>query len=54
MKFAKTSFIQTSLNHDIVTRLPNHMCAVSCAMTLARLSACCSVAVSSRSNEFAL
>ena len=38
MKLANTSFIQTSLNHRIVTRSPNHMCAVSCAMTLARPS----------------
>src|SRR5438034_3439481 len=38
MKFANTSFIHTSLNHRMVTRSPNHMCAVSCEMTLARLS----------------
>ena len=38
MKLANTSFIHTSLNHRIVTRSPNHMCAVSCAMTLARSS----------------
>ena len=38
MKFANTSFIHTSVNHRIVTRSPNHMCAVSCAMTLARSS----------------
>ena len=36
MKLAKTSFIHTSLNQRIVTRSPNHMCAVSCAITLAR------------------
>ncbi len=38
MKFANTSFIHTSSNQRIVTRSPNHMCAVSCAMTLARAS----------------
>ena len=38
MKLANTSFIHTSLNHCIVTRSPNHMCAVSCAMVLARSS----------------
>ena len=38
----------------IVTRSPNHMCAVSCAMTLARPSDWFCVAVSSSSRPFAL
>ena len=38
MKLANTSFIHTSLNQRIVTRSPNHMCAVSWAITLARSS----------------
>jgi hypothetical protein len=47
MKLANTSFIQTSSNHRIVTRSPNHMCDVSCAIVLARLSSWFCVALSS-------
>ena len=54
MKFAKTSFIHTSLNQRIVTRSPNHMCAVSCAMTLARSSRWFCVADSSSISPDAL
>jgi hypothetical protein len=36
MKFAKTSFIHTSVNQRMVTRSPNHMWAVSWAIVLAR------------------
>ena len=54
MKFAKTSFIHTSLNHRIVTRSPNHMCVVSWAMTLARSSFWFSVADSSSMTPAAL
>ena len=53
-KFAYTSFVHTSSNHRIVTRSPNHMCAVSCAMRLARPSVCACVAVSSSSIPGAL
>ena len=54
MKLANTSFIQTSVNHRIVTRSPNHMCAVSCEMTLARSSCWFCVADSSSINPDAL
>ena len=54
MKFANTSFIHTSLNHLIVTRSPNHMCAVSCAIRLARPSSWFCVADSSSSSSPAL
>ena len=47
MKFANTSFIHTSSNQRIVTRSPNHMWDVSCAMTLARSSSWFCVADSS-------
>ena len=49
MKLANTSFIHTSLNHRIVTRSPNHMCEVSCAIRPARPSIWFSVADSSSS-----
>ena len=45
MKFANTSFSHTSSNHFIVTRSPNHMCAVSCAIRFARRSCSFCVAV---------
>ena len=48
MKFANTSFIQTSSNHFMVTRSPNHMCAVSWAIRFARDSCWSWVAVLSR------
>ena len=35
-KFANTSLVHTSSNQSIVTRLPNHMCAVSWATRAAR------------------
>ena len=54
MKLANTSFIHTSLNQRIVTRSPNHMCAVSCEMTEARPSNWFCVADSSSSRPVAL
>ena len=54
MKLANTSFIHTSLNHRIVTRSPNHMCAVSCEITLARPSFWFCVADGSSSSPDAL
>ena len=54
MKLANTSFIQTSSNHFIVTRSPNHMCAVSCEITAARPRSWFLVAASSSSRPLAL
>ena len=54
MKLANTSFIHTSLNQRIVTRSPNHMCAVSCAITEARPSSWFCVADSSSISPDAL
>ena len=36
MYVAKLSFSQRSFHHFIVTRFPNHMCAISCRITSAR------------------
>ncbi len=38
MKSAKDSFSHRSSHHRMVTRSPNHMCAISCRTTLARRS----------------
>ncbi len=38
MKSAKDSLSHRSSHHSMVTRSPNHMCAISCRMTLARRS----------------
>lgn len=38
MKSANDSFSHRSSHHCMVTRSPNHMWAISCRMTLARLS----------------
>ena len=54
MKLANTSFIQTSSNQRIVTRSPNHMCAVSWAIRLARPSFWFCVADGSSSSAEAL
>ena len=54
MKLANTSFIHTSLNQRIVTRSPNHMCAVSCEITEARPRYWFCVADSSSSSPVAL
>ncbi len=53
MKLAKTSFIQTSSNQRMVTRSPNHIWAVSWAMTLARPSSWFRLAVGSRNSDSA-
>ena len=39
MYVAKLSFSQRSFHHRIVTRSPNHMCAISCRIISARLLA---------------
>ena len=36
MKSANDSLSQVSCHHFIVTRSPNHMCAISCAITVDR------------------
>lgn len=38
MKSAKDSFSHRSSHQTMVTRSPNHMCAISCRMTFARAS----------------
>ncbi len=38
MKSANDSFSHRSSHHSMVTRSPNHMCAISCRTTLARPS----------------
>ncbi len=38
MKSAKDSLSHRSSHHSMVTRSPNHMCAISCRMTFARRS----------------
>ena len=38
MNVAKASFNQMPFHHCIVTRSPNHMCAISCSMTVAARS----------------
>ena len=38
MYSAKDSLSQRSSHHSIVTRSPNHMCAISCEIALARSS----------------
>src|SRR5215469_8579334 len=40
---ANDSFSHRSSHHFIVTRSPNHMCAISCRMTIARVSYLASV-----------
>ena len=44
MYSAKDSLSHRSSHHRIVTRSPNHMCAISCAMVRARISSASSVA----------
>ena len=43
IQFAKPSFSQMSSHHCIVTRSPNHWCAISCARTWAMNFRVCSV-----------
>ena len=40
---ANDSFSHRSSHHFMVTRSPNHMCAISCKMTIARVSYLASV-----------
>ncbi len=51
MKSAKDSFSQRSSHHFMVTRSPNHMCAISCRMTLARPSYAASVTLERKTNS---
>ena len=47
---ANDSFSHRSSHHFMVTRSPNHMCAISCRMTMARTSYIMSVTLERNSN----
>ena len=47
---ANDSFSHRSSHHVIVTRSPNHMCAISCRMTIARSSRTVSVTLDRNSS----
>jgi len=47
MKAAKPSFSHSPSHQAMVTRLPNHWCASSCATTMATRCFCCGDAVAS-------
>ena len=51
MKVAKASFNQMPFHHFIVTRSPNHMCAISWATTSARFCSSTCVAVVGSANS---
>ena len=51
MKVAKLSFSHRSFHQRIVTRLPNHMCAISCSSVSARESRCVSVGGSRKTSR---
>src|SRR5215469_15726526 len=48
---ANDSFSQRSCHHFMVTRSPNHMCAISCRITLARSSWSVSVTLDRNSSR---